>query len=303
MLDRRTLITALAAAPALMPAAARAIAPVTNLNSSINAIEQRSGGRLGVAALDLQTGQRFAWRGDQRFRMCSTFKMPLSAAILRRVDQGRERLDRVIPYGPEVLMGNSNATKQNLGKGMTVGALCEATIIWSDNAAANLLLDALEPKKGPEAMTRFLRAIGDQTTRVDRYEPEINTGPESDLRDTTTPTAILATWKALLVDDALSPASRQQLTAWVVANRTGDKRIRAGLPRGWKVGDKTGNNGESITNDIAIAWPPGRKPALIAAFHDRGSSDDDKRSAVLAEVTRAIVAAGFGQPPKMKSAL
>lgn len=295
MLDRRMLITALAAAPVLMPAAARAATSVTNLNSSINAIEQRSGGRLGVAALDLQTGRRFAWRGDQRFRMCSTFKMPLSAAILRRVDQGRERLDRVIPYGPEVLMGNSNATKQNLGKGMTVGALCEATTIWSDNAAANLLLDALAPKKGPEAMTRFLRSIGDQTTRVDRYEPEMNTGPESDLRDTTTPTAILATWKALLVDDALSPASRQQLAAWVLDNRTGDKRLKAGLPRDWKVGDKTGNDGKAITNDIAIAWPPGRKPLLIAAFHDRGSSDDDTRSAVLAEVARTLVAGGFGK--------
>ncbi len=295
MLDRRTLITALAAAPTLLPAMSHAAAPLTHLNSSMAEVEKRSGGRIGAAALDLQTGQRFAWRGDQRFRMCSTFKMPLSAAILRRVDQGRERLDRVIPYGPEVLMGNSNATKQNLGKGMTVGALCEATTIWSDNAAANLLLDALAPKKGPEAMTRFLRAIGDQTTRVDRYEPEMNTGPESDLRDTTTPTAILATWKALLVDDALSPASRKQLTAWVVDNRTGDKRIRAGVPRGWKVGDKTGNNGESITNDIAIAWPPGRKPVLIAAFHDRGSSDDDKRSAVLAEVARTLVAGGFGK--------
>lgn len=295
MLDRRTLMTALAAAPALLPGLSRAAAPLTHLNSSMAEVEKRSGGRLGVAALDLQTGQRFAWRGDQRFRMCSTFKMPLSAAILRRVDQGRERLDRVIPYGPEVLMGNSNATKQNLGKGMTVGALCEATIIWSDNAAANLLLDALAPKQGPEAMTRFLRAIGDQTTRVDRYEPEMNTGPESDPRDTTTPTAILATWKALLVDDALSPASRKRLTAWVVDNRTGDKRLRAGLPRGWTVGDKTGNNGESITNDIAIAWPPGRKPLLIAAFHDRGSADDDKRSAVLAQVARAIVAGGFGR--------
>ncbi len=295
MLDRRTLITALAAAPTLLPAVSRAAAPLTHLNSSMAEVEKRSGGRLGVAALDLQTGRRFAWRGDQRFRMCSTFKMPLSAAILRRVDQGRERLDRVIAYGPEVLMGNSNATKQNLGKGMTVGALCEATTIWSDNAAANLLLDALEPKKGPAAMTRFLRSIGDQTTRVDRYEPEMNSGAEDDPRDTTTPTAIVATWKALLVDDALSPASRQQLTAWVVDNRTGDKRLRAGLPSGWKVGDKTGNDGKAITNDIAIAWPPGRKPVLIATFHDRGSPDDDKRSAVLAQVAQTLVAGGFGK--------
>jgi len=295
MLHRRTLLTALAAAPALMPGLSRAAIFASKLSSDlssrINELEQASGGRLGVAVLDTTSGRRFAWRGDERFRMCSTIKMPLSAAILRRVDQGRERLDRRVTYGREVLMGNSPVVEQHVAEGMTIGALCDATITRSDNAAANLLFDALG---SPADLTRFLRAVGDQTTRSDRREPELNTGAPDDPRDTTTPTAILATWKTLLVDDALSPASRRQLIDWVVANKTGDRRLRAGLPKGWRVGDKTGNNGRDTTNDIAIAWPPGRKPVLIACFHDRGSPDDDARSAVHAEVARAVVAAGFG---------
>jgi beta-lactamase class A len=297
MLHRRKLITALAAAPVLLPAfsqAAQTAAP--DLTSRINELERRTGGRLGVAVLDTHTGRRFAWRGDERFRMCSTIKAPLSAAILRRVDQGRERLDRRITYGRDVLMGNSPVVEQHVEDGMTIAALCEATMTRSDNAAANLLFNALnnDKERAPADLTRFLRAIGDQTTRSDRLEPELNTGTPDDPRDTTTPTAIVATWKTLLLGDALSPASRKQLTAWVVANRTGDKRLRAGLPKGWRVGDKTGNNGKDQTNDVAITWPPGRKPVLIASFHDRGSADDDVRNAVLADVARAVVAAGFG---------
>ncbi|WP_454717589.1 class A beta-lactamase [Caulobacter segnis] len=299
MFHRRKFLTALAAAPVVVPAFAKAAvfssAPSSALSSRINELEQRSGGRLGVAVLDTQTGRRFAWRGDERFRMCSTIKLPLSAAILRRVDQGRERLDRRVRYGRDVLMGNSPVVEKHVEDGMTIGALCDATITRSDNAAANLLLEALGPGDGgPAALTRFLRAIGDQTTRSDRLEPELNTGTPDDPRDTTTPAAITDTWKTLLLGDALSPASRKQLTAWVVANKTGDKRLRAGLPKGWRVGDKTGNNGKDQTNDVAIAWPPGRKPVLIASFHDRGSADDDERNAVLADVARAVVAAGFG---------
>lgn len=299
MLHRRSLISALAAAPTLMPglspAAVFAGKPPSDLSSRINELEQASGGRLGVAVLDTMSGRRFAWRGDERFRMCSTIKAPLSAAILRRVDQGRERLDRRVTYGAEALMNNSPVTEKHVQDGMTIGALCEATITTSDNAACNLLFDALAGDGGgPAALTRFLRAIGDQTTRSDRLEMALNTGTPDDPRDTTTPAAIVATWKTLLLDDALSPASRKQLTDWVVANKTGDKRLRAGLPKGWRVGDKTGNNGRDTTNDIAIAWPPGRKPLLIACFHDQGSADDDTRSAVLASVARAVVAARFG---------
>jgi len=295
MLHRRTLITALAAAPVLLPAVAGA-APIDQkaLSSRINELERASGGRIGVAVLDTQDGRRFAWRGDERFRMCSTVKAPLSAAILRRVDQGRERLDRRVTFGPEVLMGNSPIVEKHVQDGLTIGQLCEATITLSDNAAANLLFEALGgPSGGPAALTRFLRAIGDQTTRSDRLEPALNGGAPDDPRDTTTPSAIVATWKALLLDDALSPASRQRLRDWLIANKTGDRRLRAGLPPGWRVGDKTGNNGKDITNDVAIAWPPDRGPVLIAVFHDRGG-DEDARNTVHANVARAVVAAGFG---------
>lgn len=288
MLHRRTFLSALTAAPLTLPAVARA-AP--DLTSRINELEKASGGRLGVAVLDTHDGRRFAWRGDQRFRMCSTFKTPLAAAILRRVDQGRERLDRRVSYGRDVLIAHSPAVERRLGQGMTLGALCEATITLSDNAAANLLLDALG---GPSALTRFLRAIGDETTRCDRREPELNSGAPDDPRDTTTPVAIVETWRTLLLDDALTPASRRQLADWVIANRTGDRRLRAGLPRSWRIGDKTGSDGRAITNDVAIAWPPGRKPLLLAVFHDQGSPDDAVRNAVLADVARAVVASGFG---------
>lgn len=299
MLHRRTLITALATAPAVLSAAGPVLAgdraaAQKALSSRINELERASGGRIGLAVLDTHDGRRFAWRGDQRFRMCSTIKAPLSAAILRRVDQGRERLDRRVTFGPEVLMGNSPTVEKHVQDGLTIGQLCEATITLSDNAAANLLFEALGgPTGGPAALTRFLRAIGDQTTRSDRLEPELNRGAPDDPRDTTTPSAMLATWKTLLLGDALSPASRQQFRGWLIANKTGDKRLRAGLPPGWRVGDKTGNNGDSITNDVAIAWPPGRGPVLIAAFHDRGGGED-ARNTVHAEVARAVVAAGFG---------
>ena len=299
MLHRRTLITALAAAPALLSVAGPTLArhrveTQKALSSRINELERASGGRIGVAVLDTHDSRRFAWRGDERFRMCSTIKAPLSAAILRRVDQGREHLNRRVTFGPEVLMGNSPIVEKHVQDGMTIGQLCEATITLSDNAAAGLLFEALGgPAEGPAAVTRFLRAIGDQTTRSDRTEPELNTGAPDDPRDTTTPTAIVATWKTLLLDDALSTASRQQLRDCLIANKTGNRRLRAGLPRGWRVGDKTGNNGKDITNDVAIAWPPGRKPILLAVFHDRGG-DDDARNAVHADVARAVVAAGFG---------
>jgi beta-lactamase class A len=293
MLDRRALLLTLTAAPALLGSvAARAAPNGPDLNSRMAALEKRSGGRLGVAALDLKTGQRLAWRADQRFRMCSTFKMPLAAHVLRRVDQGREDLNRKVSYGKAVLTSNSPVTEKHVADGLTVRQLCEAVITRSDNAGANLLLDAVG---GPKALTRFLRAVDDQVTRCDRRELELNFGAADDPRDTTTPEAILATWRTLLLGDALSKPSRAQLTDWLVANRTGDKRLRAGLPPGWRVGDKTGNDGKSITNDIAIAWPArDRPPILIAAFLDRSSPDDDFRSSVHADLARILVAGGFG---------
>lgn len=293
MLDRRTLLTALAVAPAALPAVSWAATPPSALSSRINELERRSGGRLGVAVLDTHDGRRFAARGDERFLMCSTFKTVLTGLILRRVDQKRERLDRRIAYGPEVLVANSPETKKHVGPGMTVEGLCEAVMTLSDNAAANLLLDAVD---GPVSVTRFARALGDPVTRLDRIETALNFADKpGDLRDTTSPNAMLATLHSLAIGDALSAESRTRLVDWLVRNQTGDARLRAGLPKTWVVGDKTGSDGKHTTNDIAVLWPPGRKPVVVATYLTGAKVDNDGRNAILADTARAIVSAGFGR--------
>lgn len=292
MLDRRTLLAALAAAPAALPVLSRAAPLADSLSLRINALEKRGGGRLGVAVLDTQDGRRFAARGDERFLMCSTFKMLLAGLVLRRVDQKRERLDRRVQYGPEVLVDYSPETKKHVGPGMTIANLCQAVITLSDNTAANLLLDAVD---GPVSVTRFARALGDPVTRLDRIEPALNTAARpGDLRDTTSPKAMLETLRTLTVGDALTAESRARLVGWLVANQTGDARLRAGLPKTWKIGDKTGSDGRHTTNDIAVIWPPGRAPLLITTYLTGAKLDDEGRDAVLADVARAVVTAGFG---------
>lgn len=298
MLDRRLLLTAFAALPVLGAPSAGLAAASTRLTSGISrsmaALEARSGGRLGVAVLDTKTGATFGHRADERFALCSTFKALVAGLVLARVDQGKERLDRRIRYGKDVLVAHSPATAKHVGDGMTVGALCEATVTLSDNAAANLLLDTFG---GPPALTAFLRTLGDKVTRLDRREPELNIVKPGEVLDTTSPRAMLGSLRALTLGTALSPGSRRQLVDWLVANQTGDKRLRAGLPAGWKVGDKTGSWGDSkggTTNDIGVIWPPGRPPLLITAYLGGSTLPDDQRSAVIAEVARIVVAGGFG---------
>ncbi|EJL21856.1 beta-lactamase class A [Caulobacter sp. AP07] len=299
MLDRRLLITALAALPVLgaprAGLAAQSVRLTSGMSRSIIALEARSGGRLGVAALDTQTGATFAHRADERFAMCSTFKALVAGLVLARVDQGKERLDRRIAYGKDVLVTHSPVTERHVGDSMTVGALCEATVTVSDNAAANLLLDTFG---GPSAVTAFVRALGDKVTRLDRREPELNVVRPGEQHDTTSPRAMLGSLRALTLGAALSPASRQQMVDWLLANQTGDKRLRAGLPAGWKVGDKTGSWGDGkggTTNDIAVIWPPGRAPILIAAYLTQAKVDSAARDAVIAEVARIVAGGGFGK--------
>jgi beta-lactamase class A len=247
------------------------------------ALEKQSGARIGVAALDTGSGKRIAWRADERFVMCSTFKLSLAAAILAKVDRGAEQLDRLMHYGAEVPIGVSPATTRNIARGMTVGELCEAAVIYSDNGAANLLLEQLG---GPAAMTRFWRSIGDTMTRLDDNEPKLNI-PDG-VRNTTAPAAMLGNLKTLLLGEALSPASRARLLGWMRASTTGTNRLRAGLPPAWQWGDKTGTSNAryGLVNDIGIATPPGRSPILMVCYTERGSEK------VLADVG-AILAKAF----------
>ena len=272
---RRTVLAA--GAVLAMPAAAA---------EGLAALEARQGGRLGVAILDAGSGRVTAHRGDERFALCSTFKALAAARVLARVDAGEERLDRHLAYGREALVPYSPVTGPAVeAGGMTMAAICEAAVVLSDNTAGNLMLDSFG---GPAGLTAWLRGLGDGATRLDRREPELNVVPAGELRDTTTPLAMAGTLRRLVLGEALSAASRERLVAWLVGCRTGDARIRAGLPAGWRVGDKTGTGPAPLTptNDVAVAGPPGRAPLIIAAYLEGARGSDAERSAVLAEVGR-----------------
>jgi beta-lactamase class A len=264
---------------------ARAAEP---LASAFARIEKEARGRLGVAVLDTQSGMQSGYREDERFPMCSTFKLLAAAAILRRVDEGAERLDRRIRFDAKDLVVYSPVTEKHTADGMTLAELCDAAVTLSDNTAGNLLLAALG---GPAGLTAFARSLGDPVTRLDRIEPELNEAKPGDPRDTTSPAAMTANLRALVVGDALSAASRAQLTAWLAANKTGDTRLRARLPAGWRVGDKTGTGGNGSNNDVGVLWPPGRAPILVSAYLTETAVPPEQRNAAIAAVGQAVAEA------------
>ncbi len=251
-------------------------------------LEEKSAGRLGVAVLDTETGHILAHRGDEHFAMASTFKAPLAAAVLARVDAGQENLSRMISYGSSDLLSYAPVTGKHIAEGeMSVADLCQAAVELSDNTAANLLLVSIG---GPAGLTKYLRSIGDEKTRLDRNEPTLNTNLPDDQRDTTTPVAMAQTLAKLLTGDALSPQSRQHLTDWMIACQTGATKLRAGLDPAWKVGDKTGSGENGASNDIAIVWPEGRNPIVIAAYSSGSQASTAEKDAVIAEVGKIISA-------------
>ncbi|MBN9563460.1 MAG: class A beta-lactamase [Alphaproteobacteria bacterium] len=290
VISRRTLLTgALLAAPALSGPRAAAGNRSSDLSHRVADLERAYGGRLGVAVLDTARPEPAAYRGDERFPLCSTFKCIAAALVLARVDRQQESLSRRVVYGKEYLVPYSPITEKHVGAGgLSVGEICEAAITLSDNTAGNLMLDSFG---GPSALTAYLRSLGDSVTRLDRTEPTLNEAEPGDPRDTTSPLAMLETLHKLVLGPALSAASREQLAAWLVATKTGDKRLRAGVPRGWRVGDKTGSGRNNATNDVAVIWPPGRAPIIVTAYYAETGASEEERNAVLAEVGRLAAAA------------
>jgi beta-lactamase class A len=253
----------------------------------IASLEKERGGRLGVAMLDTATGRSAAFRGEERFPMCSTFKVLAVAATLTRVDGGKERLDRRIHFGAGDVVVNSPISKDRVGgNGMSLAEICEAAMIVSDNTAGNLLLANLG---GPEGLTAYARSLGDTVTRLDRNEPTLNEALPDDPRDTTSPLAMLANLRTLVAGKTLSPASKDRLVGWLIDNKTGDTRLRAGLPRDWRMGDKTGSGERGTTNDIGVIWPSaGGSPIFVSAYLTGSSPEADHRNATLASVGRAV---------------
>ena len=245
-------------------------------------IEAREGGRLGVFVRDTGTGSTLEHRADERFPMCSTFKLLAAAAALKRVDAGAERLDRTIPFGPSDLLEYAPIAKTHLAQGgMTLAEACAAAIDWSDNTAANLILQAIG---GPPGFTQFARSLGDSTTRLDRNEPSLNSATPGDERDTTSPRAMAEDMGQVLLGDVLSEASRRQLQAWLIDDKVGDKRLRAGLPPSWRIGDKTGSGDHGTANTIAIIWPPERAPIIATVYYTELSAPMDARNAIHREI-------------------
>jgi len=250
-------------------------------------LEKERGGRLGVAVLDTDSGRQVGHRMDERFPIGSTFKMLAAAAVLARADAGQDSMERRVRFTKEDLVTYSPITERWAGcEGMTLDAVCDAAITYSDNTAGNLLLRAIG---GPPGLTAYLRSLGDGVTRLDRFEPVLNEAVPGDPRDTTSPGAMLADLRTLTVGDALSASAKLRLLNWLRHNTTGDKRLRAKLPKGWEAGEKTGTSSYNTSNDVGLLWPPqGAAPVMVAAYLTEGPADGVQRDAILADVGSAV---------------
>jgi beta-lactamase class A len=250
--------------------------------------ERETGGRIGLYVENLDSGAKLAWRADERFVMCSTFKASVAACVLARVDRGKDRLDDTIHFGPEAIAEDwwAPAAKANLAKGaLSVGEMCKAAVELSDNTCANLLLARVG---GPAALTAFWRSTGDAVTRLDHNEPVLNRTPLGEPQDTTTPAAMAGNLRRFVLGDVLSQASRELLTGWLLDCQTGENRLRAGLPKNWRIGDKTGNNGIDAAGDIAVVWTPSGNRLLVCAYTRGGSPTPAQIDTVFAETGRLI---------------
>jgi len=252
-------------------------------------LEERTGGRIGIAAVDVARNKRVEYHAQERFLMCSTFKVLAVAAVLKRVDEKKEKLDRFVPYGEAQLLAYAPVTREHVKEGgMTLEALCAAAIEQSDNTAANLLLEAIG---GPKGVTETAQALGDNFTRLDRKEPELNEASEGDERDTTTASAMCRDLERLFTSDFLSAASRARLEGWMQANKTGAGLIRASVPADWKIGDKTGRSGKGATNDIAILRPPSGGPVFVAIYTSDPTDSEEGRQKLVADVAKVALEA------------
>lgn len=259
--------------------------PRPSVQPELAALEKKFGGRIGVSAVDTGTGATAGYRADERFLLCSTHKVLAVSALLHG---HADALDKVIHYDKSQLVTYSPVTSLHVADGMTGAAVCEAAITVSDNTAANLIVGQVG---GPGAVTAFVRTLGDPDTRLDRPEPDLNLAAPGDERDTTTPARMVADLRALVLGNGLDPAGRDRLTGWMVANTTGGKQVRAGVPAGWRVADKTGSGSHGESNDVAVVWPTGRAPWVITVYTAPADPKSTAGPATIAEATRIVVKA------------
>ena len=284
---RRSILLGAAAFPLLSACAAwggttRADATAQR---QLRLIETELDGRLGLFACATADGRRLDYRSDERFPLCSTFKLMLVAAILKMSEQQAGLLQQVLIYRPNQLVEYSPITAKHVDAGMSVAELCAAALQYSDNTAGNLLIERLG---GPAEVSAFARSIGDREFRLDRRETDLNTAIPGDPRDTSTPEAMGASLQRLALGDVLAPAQREQLCLWLRGNTTGAARIKAGIPASWTIGDKTGGGQYGTANDIAVLWPPQRSPVILAIYTTRHQQAATACNELIAAAARVV---------------
>jgi beta-lactamase class A len=280
--------TAPSAPPAAPPHATATPTPTASVDAqaAFQALEARYRARLGVVAIDTGSGRQVAARADERFPFASSNKVFIAAAVLQRASDAE--LDEVVHYARTDLLAHAPITQRHVAEGMTVRALLDAALRYSDNTAANLLVERLG---GPAAVQRFLRSIGDRTTSVDRIEPQLNSAVPGDEQDTTTPHAFAADLERVLVGSALPEPRRRLLEGLLRRSTTGGPSVRAGVPERWTVADKTGSGAHGVRNDIAVVRPPGRAPIVMVLLSERRAPDAASDDALLADAARVLVRA------------
>lgn len=274
-------------AVAVMPISGKAQPAETATLAKAREIEARLGARVGLAAYDTERGTSRLYRADERFPLMSTFKALACGALLRQVDSGQTTLDQTVWISPSDLVPYAPFMEQRVGQAVSLADTCAAALRLSDNVAGNKVLDSIG---GPAELTRYMRSIGDAVTRLDRREPELNEATPGDHRDTTTPAAIATSLRRLVLGDALSASSRQQLTAWLVADEVGAPLLRASLPAEWRIADRTGAGGHGSRGIVAVIWPPGQAPIVAAMFLTGTNATMDQRNGSIAELGAALVA-------------
>lgn len=262
------------------------VAAAQGLKTTVSTWENKLDARIGVILRDGSSDWEISHRADERFPMASTFKTLLCGAILGRVDAGQENLTELVSYSKKDLVSWSPITKRHVKDRMPVSDLCAAAITMSDNTAANLLLSRV---KGPAGLTGFLRQIGDETTRLDRWEPELNEATPSDPRDTTSPRAITTSLDRLLFGSALQPASAAHLKQWMIDDKVAGKLIRPHVPKGWIIGDKTGTAGHGTRGIVTFIQTPEGQTYLAAIYITQSRADLELRNHVISDIGQAII--------------
>ncbi|WP_035858010.1 class A beta-lactamase [Cryptosporangium arvum] len=276
---------AVATSLALVFTGSAATAAPSDTRDALRRLESTYDARLGVYAVDTGTGRTVAYRADERFAYASTYKALAAAAVLDRTDPAD--LNRVVRYTAADVVDGSPVTAEHAGRGLPLGRIAEAAITKSDNTAGNLLFRELG---GPAGFERELRCLGDRVTSADRLEPALNGAVPGDVRDTSTPRALAADLRAYALGDALDVADRGRLVGWLRGNTTGAELIRAGVPAGWIVGDKTGAAEYGTRNDIAVLWPPSGAPIVLTVLSRKTDADAKYDNALIADAARVVSA-------------